>query len=113
MQWLTIRKATSKIFSAANFRGVISTAIETDLQKLEIILNRYADSGKEFDLSSLFFGFTLSSFTSMGFSIDVGALSLDEDPAPVPFAVAFDYAQSGITKRAVKSVHRFHNAELD
>lgn len=45
-QWLTIRKATSKIFSAANFRGVISTAIDDDLKKLEIILDRHAKSGE-------------------------------------------------------------------
>lgn len=56
----------------------------------------------EFDLAALFFGFTLSSFTTMAFTVDVGSLSLDSNAAPVPFADAFDYAQGGMSRRIFK-----------
>ena len=50
------------------------------------------------NVQGLFFDFTLSSFTKMAFSQDVGSLSLDSRP-PIPFAGAFDYAQIQMAKR--------------
>lgn len=50
------------------------------------------------DEQALFFDFTLSSFTKMAFSQDVGSLTLDTRP-PVPFAAAFDFAQSQMARR--------------
>lgn len=57
----------------------------------------------EFDLDNLFFRFTLNSFAEMAFGTDVGALSLDSDD-PVPFAAAFDFAQSVLDRRFNKCV---------
>ena len=50
------------------------------------------------NLSSLFFRFTLNSFAEMAFGTDIRALSTETD-APVPFAEAFDYAQSVLDGR--------------
>ena len=43
--------ATSKIFSANNFRGVITRAIDDDIAKLRTIIGNHADAGREFDLA--------------------------------------------------------------
>jgi cytochrome P450 len=87
--WQAQRKATSKIFTANNFKGVISQSIDTNMNKLMTILRRHADNGTTFDLSELFFRFTLSSFSEMAFGSNFGALSTETDE-PVPFAKAFE-----------------------
>ncbi|GAA5997838.1 hypothetical protein JCM5350_002745 [Sporobolomyces pararoseus] len=97
-QWQAQRKATSKIFTANNFKGVISQSIDTNMSKLMTIIGRHADSGTTFDLSELFFRFTLSSFSEMAFGSNFGALSTETDE-PVPFAKAFDYAQVVMNRR--------------
>ncbi|KAL8280285.1 hypothetical protein RQP46_007399 [Phenoliferia psychrophenolica] len=74
--WKIQRKATSKIFSTNNFRGFITTSIQSEIEKLKIII-----------------GFAL-----MAFGRNIGALSLETD-APVPFASALDYAQGVMNKR--------------
>ncbi|ORY63680.1 putative cytochrome P450 monooxygenase [Leucosporidium creatinivorum] len=96
--WHSQRKATSKIFNANNFRGIITESLDSNLEKLLAIIRRRADAGEEFDLDTLFFRFTLNSFAEMAFGTDVGALSLDSDE-PVPFAAAFDFAQSVLDRR--------------
>lgn len=53
------------------------------------IIGRHADNGTEFDISELFFRFTLSSFSEMAFGSNFGALSTETDE-PVPFAKAFE-----------------------
>lgn len=103
-KWSVQRKATSKIFSANNFRGVITRAIDDDIAKLTTIIGNHADAGREFDLAALFFAFTLSSFTSMAFGQDIGALKIDDD-TPVPFAVAFDFAQSRMDSRVFEPLY--------
>lgn len=102
--WYVARKTTSKIFTGANFRGIISTCLEEGIDKLVAIIKRYAKTGQPFDLQELFFRFTLDTFCKMSFGFDVGALSLDS-AAPVPFAQAFDRVQVLINKRFNKSVH--------
>lgn len=46
LQWNIQRKATSKIFSAANFRGCITNCIDADIAKLRTIVENHADAGK-------------------------------------------------------------------
>ncbi|GAA5940667.1 hypothetical protein JCM1841_002016 [Sporobolomyces salmonicolor] len=96
--WKTQRQATARIFTGSNFRGVVSTAIQTNLDRLTTIIGRHADRGETFDLADLFFRFTLSSFSEMAFGTDIGALSTESD-APVPFAKAFDYGQMVMNRR--------------
>lgn len=59
------------------------------MSKLMTIIGRHADNGTEFDISELFFRFTLSSFSEMAFGSNFGALSTETDE-PVPFAKAFE-----------------------
>ncbi|GAA5895285.1 uncharacterized protein JCM6883_001461 [Sporobolomyces salmoneus] len=97
-EWQAQRKATSKIFTANNFKGVISQSIDSNLNKLMTIIGRHADAGTTFDLSELFFRFTLASFSEMAFGSSFGALSTETDE-PVPFAKAFDYGQVVMNRR--------------
>ncbi|GAA5902147.1 hypothetical protein JCM8208_002488 [Rhodotorula glutinis] len=91
-QWQLQRKATSKIFTANNFKGIITTSLERNLNTLVTIIGRHADRGETFDLADLFFRFTLNSFAEMAFGRDLGSLSTETDEQ-IPFAVAFDEAQ--------------------
>ncbi|KAI5474182.1 cytochrome P450, family 4, subfamily A [Pseudohyphozyma bogoriensis] len=97
-RWYAQRKATARIFTEKNFKGVISSAIEEDLKTLKDVVSRMADSGEPFDLSGLFFGFTLNSFCRMAFGQDIGSVSLNVSEQ-IPFVPAFDYAQSRLSYR--------------
>ncbi|SGZ20464.1 BQ5605_C021g09279 [Microbotryum silenes-dioicae] len=96
--WTLQRKATSKIFNGNAFRGIIAQSIDKNIERLVTIIKRHADQGEVFDLSQLFFRFTLESFGGMAFGCDIGALSTETDE-PVPFTAAFDYAQVVLNKR--------------
>lgn len=90
------RKATSKIFTAGNFKGIITSSIQEHIRQLVTVIGDHADKNEEFDLSDLFFRFTLDSFTEMAFGKSTRSLETSE---PVPFAVAFDYAQGIMDRR--------------
>ncbi|KAL8277459.1 hypothetical protein RQP46_010181 [Phenoliferia psychrophenolica] len=96
--WKSHRKATTKVFAATNFRGFITTTINAEIAKLKLILGRYADSGEQFDLASLFARFALESSGAIIVGTSLGALSLTTD-VPVPFAAAFDYAHEVMFRR--------------
>lgn len=110
-----------QIFTSGNFRGLITDAIQTELQALKALLSQYADSGKRtssqvgvrrqtprltshnphvvaFDLADVFFRFTLDTIGLMAFGANLGALSLDSD-APIPFG------QSCRVPREVTLIH--------
>lgn len=103
MTILNAKQATSKIFTANNFKGVISQSIDCNMTRLMTIIGRHADNGTVFDLSELFFRFTLSTFSEMAFGSNFGALSTETDQ-PVPFAKAFDYGQVVMNRRFTKFV---------
>ncbi|KAL8286639.1 hypothetical protein RQP46_004167 [Phenoliferia psychrophenolica] len=94
--WSAQRKATSKIFTANAFRGLITDSVDETLAKLRAKLADLASSGEAFDLRPLFFAFTLDSFSLLAFGTAIGALSQD---TPLPFATAFDYVQTGMARR--------------
>ncbi|KAK4050286.1 hypothetical protein OIV83_003607 [Microbotryomycetes sp. JL201] len=96
--WHTQRKATARAFTGNSFRGVITNSIDSHMQKLVEIVKRHAESGQELHLDKLFFRFTLETFGSMAFGLDIGALDPDNDE-PVPFAEAFDHAQELLDRR--------------
>jgi hypothetical protein len=102
--------------------GIISQTLEHDIKILLRVVGQHADRGEgertycdrsnqpflvhsclfllAFALDKLFFRFTLSSFSYMTFGrTDVGALETGE---PVPFAEAFDEAQSIMDARFTK-----------
>lgn len=82
--WRVARKATSKVFTGTLFRTVIKSSIETDLSRLEKVLDHHVATGEPVDLCALFFAFTLNSFGRMAFSVDIGALT-ETAVKPVPF----------------------------
>jgi hypothetical protein len=120
-KWHSQRKATSKIFNTNSFRGIITQSLDSNLERLIAIIRRHADKGEgaprihlhlpsqlthlllhtAFSLDTLFFRFTLNSFAELAFGLDVGALSTESDE-PVPFAAAFDFAQSVLALRFTK-----------
>lgn len=90
------------------------------MEKLLAIIRRHAEKGEcvckrcapqsnttdstvgtAFSLDTLFFRFTLNSFAELAFGLDVGALSTESDE-PVPFAAAFDSAQTILALRFTK-----------
>lgn len=93
-EWYIQRKATAHIFTNSSFDGIISETIADDLVKLNKILTLKSQQAKEFDLSALFFAFTLDSFVKMAFSEDIGTLSESEESQAHPFSIAFDYCQA-------------------
>ncbi|GAA6003659.1 hypothetical protein JCM10207_003533 [Rhodosporidiobolus poonsookiae] len=99
--WHKQRKVTSKVFTPTLFRTAISSSISNNLTKLSSLLERRADQGSHFDLSDLFFCYTLSAFADFSFSTDVHALPADgfDETEPVPFASAFDEVQVLVDRR--------------
>lgn len=65
--WHGQRKATSRIFTGSNFRGIITRSLDANLSRFIAIMGRNADSGEELALSTLFFRLTLNSFGEMAF----------------------------------------------
>ncbi|KAE8227160.1 hypothetical protein CF319_g351 [Tilletia indica] len=109
--WKHARKTASHIFSAGQFRNWVQVVVHDELDKVVSLLNavtstdRSSSSAKNtqgvITLPELFFRYTLNSFSRMAFGTDIGCLT--KDPVcldkPVPFAVAFDYAQLIINDR--------------
>jgi cytochrome P450 len=100
-QWNVQRKLASQIFHVKNFRDFFMDIFREESVLLLLIFEKFAQSGKIFDLYDLFGRFTLDSFARIGFGVELKLLQkyLDGDQSPVPFAVAFDRAQSVTQKR--------------
>ena len=107
--WYKLRKATAHIFTRNLFEGVISDCINEDLSIVQQIFDKRSVDGQSFDLSSIFFAFTLSSFTKICFGADLGCLTpdMDNDTQPPPFAVAFNAAQVTLNRRFVNPWWKF------
>ncbi|GAA5941046.1 hypothetical protein JCM10213_001700 [Rhodosporidiobolus nylandii] len=88
--WAAARKTTSKIFNNNAYRGVVSVSLQRNLDKLLHLVDERAVPAEGFDISAVFFRFTLNTFTSMALGVDLALLDSLE---PVAFAVAFDYLQ--------------------
>jgi cytochrome P450 len=105
-EWKRTRKMASRVFSAGQFRRVVTTVVHEELQSVNGLLDTItAEEGQgTIGLPNLFFRYTLSSFSKMAFGADIDCLS--PDPAclhkDVPFAVAFDAAQEHINNRFAK-----------
>ncbi|KAK4051989.1 hypothetical protein OIO90_004519 [Microbotryomycetes sp. JL221] len=96
--WHVQRKATARAFTGNSFRGVITNSIDSHMSKLLAIVRKHSETGQELELDKLFFAFTLETFGSMAFGLDIGALD-SADNKPVPFAEAFDQAQELLDRR--------------
>ncbi|KAK0552250.1 hypothetical protein OC844_006453 [Tilletia horrida] len=110
--WKHSRKTASHIFSAGQFRNWVQVVVHDELDKIYSVLDAVSAQSAEgrksgiktagvISLPELFFRYTLNSFSRMAFSSDIGCLTHDPKclSTPVPFAVAFDYAQTVINVR--------------
>lgn len=102
--WRSQRKMASHMFSARQFNNWVRSVVHHELDVIDGLLDNVASKpGGTVAMPELFFRYTLSSFSKMAFSADLDCLSTD--PAsldkPVPFAVAFDFAQGVINTRFV------------
>lgn len=118
--WKKQRKAASHMFSARQFNNWVRVVVHSELNSIDELLDTVAKrkdltvksskstagsaasgAGGAISMPELFFRYTLSSFAKMAFAADLGCLT--SDPAslnqPVPFAVAFDSAQSMLNAR--------------
>lgn len=88
----------SHMFSTHQFNSHVRIVIHQELSRIDSLLEAVARSPQgqnTVNLPELFFRYTLSSFSKMAFSADLDCLSADPKclERPVPFAVAFDFAQ--------------------
>ncbi|KAJ1553640.1 hypothetical protein HK405_007340 [Cladochytrium tenue] len=95
-QWRAQRKSAALIFNVRNFREYVSVVFAEEVDHLLARLGRAADNGEVVDLHELFFKFTLDGFCRIGFGEHLGSLSSEK---PLPFATAFDDAQTRIVRR--------------
>ncbi|CAO1625864.1 unnamed protein product [Sympodiomycopsis kandeliae] len=99
--WKTQRKMASHIFSVNQFRTLVQGVVHNELSTVAGLMQGISSNSQSITLPEIFFRYTLSSFSKMAFSADIGCL--DKDPKclqeAVPFAVAFDSAQDHINKR--------------
>ncbi|KAI8819825.1 cytochrome P450 [Fimicolochytrium jonesii] len=94
--WKKQRKMASHIFSVRNFRDFTANVFADESVKLGALLENAAQTGQTIDLQDAFFRFTLDSFVKLAFGINLGSL---DSPLPVPFAAAFDRAQTFCDER--------------
>jgi hypothetical protein len=94
----------SHMFSARQFNTWVQSVIHNELDVIDGLLDNVATNPSgTIAMPDLFFRYTLSSFSKMAFSADLNCLSSDPSSlnTPVPFAVAFDFAQGVINERFV------------
>ncbi|RKO86207.1 cytochrome P450, partial [Blyttiomyces helicus] len=98
-EWKSQRKTAANIFNVKNFKGFVEGVFADHMELLNAKLETAVDDGRVVDLHDLLFRFTLESFGHIGFGISFGCLTSDD---PVPFAAAFDRAQSVVDQRSRK-----------
>ncbi|KAJ3375394.1 Protein kinase alk2 [Allomyces arbusculus] len=96
--WRAQRKTSSMIFSVRNFRDHMLHVFSRHARVLVDKLDTVAVRGTVVDLHDWFHRFTLDAFMEIGFGTPVDSLQAD---APLPFATAFDQAQSITSKRMI------------
>ena len=102
--WRSQRKMASHMFSARQFNTWVQSVVHNELDVIDGLLDNVASKPSgTIAMPDLFFRYTLSSFAKMAFSADLNCLSSDPNSldVPVPFAVAFDYAQNIVNERFV------------
>ncbi|KAI9217865.1 cytochrome P450 [Blastocladiella britannica] len=103
-EWKKQRKTASYIFNVANFRDHMVQVFADHTHDLCAVLDEAAASGRStegvVDLYDLLHRFTLDAFMEIGFGTSLHSLRQRE---PLPFAVAFDTAQSITSRRMVMS----------
>ncbi|GAA5824815.1 hypothetical protein JCM3770_004304 [Rhodotorula araucariae] len=97
--WQVHRKTSSKLFTNATYRGIISTSTHRSTAQLLEVIDHLAARGDDVNISQLFFALTLDAFAFMAFSTDPGSLLGQKEHKVHPFAAALDYVQTQTQKR--------------
>jgi len=114
--WKHARKTASHIFSAGQFKNYVQVVVHEELDKVVSLLNDSTSAKTSASpvivLPELFFRYTLNSFSRMAFGADIGCLTHEAQclSKPVPFAIAFDYAQAVINDRIMTPAFRLVEA---
>jgi fatty acid omega-hydroxylase len=98
-RWRVQRKMASHMFSAREFNQTIMVAFAQHAAQLDAILANAAETGKELNMAQLFFSFTLDSICKIAFGIELRALEALSSGHTIPFAAAFDSAQTIVGAR--------------
>ncbi|KAJ3356195.1 hypothetical protein HDU83_001774 [Entophlyctis luteolus] len=106
-QWKAQRKTAANIFNVKNFKDFVSTVFTSEMETFSTILSEYATSGEQFNLQEILFKFTLDSFTKIGFGIDLESM---QSKTPLPFALAFDSAQTRMLLRFFTPLWKLHES---
>jgi cytochrome P450 len=97
-KWRIQRKTAAKMFTRRNFRDGFFNTFLSHGSKVLTVLEGLKGGGEEcIDFQSLFFKFTLDSIAEIAFGADTGCL----DGTPLPFAIAFDKAQTLCMSRLI------------
>ncbi|KAI8810639.1 cytochrome P450 [Cladochytrium replicatum] len=95
-QWRKQRKTAANIFNVNNFRDFVEKVFQREMSDLDLVLTRHANQGTIIDLHDAFFRFTLDGFAQIAFSIELNSMLATSQ---VPFALAFDRAQTAVQAR--------------
>ncbi|KAJ3394124.1 hypothetical protein HDU84_000152, partial [Entophlyctis sp. JEL0112] len=106
-QWKAQRKTAANIFNVKNFKDFVNTVFTSEMETFSTILSEYATSGEQFNLQEILFKFTLDSFTKIGFGIDLESM---QSKTPLPFALAFDSAQTRMLLRFFTPLWKLHES---
>ncbi|KAJ3188630.1 hypothetical protein HDU85_004344 [Gaertneriomyces sp. JEL0708] len=106
--WRVQRKTASHIFNVKNFRDFVGRVFKEEAQILFDVLGQKADLSETVDMQDMLFKFTLDSFGRIGFNADLSCLTKEN----VPFAIAFDRAQTVLLYRFFSPLWRLEELLL-
>ncbi|OZJ05176.1 hypothetical protein BZG36_02221 [Bifiguratus adelaidae] len=96
-EWKWQRKTASQIFNVKNFRDLFTEIFVDEIAYMkQNIFDVAADRQEAIDFHSIMFKFTLDSFVRIGFGVDLECV---KKPGKIPFAEAFDAAQTMTARR--------------
>lgn len=101
--WKRQRKMASNIFSVSNFRTHVQRTVQHHLETMQQLAADCSKKQVEVNLPDLMFRFTLDTFAVMSFNANLECLPTDSQhlDKEVPFATAFDFAQTVVNERFV------------
>ncbi|KAI9340180.1 cytochrome P450 [Zopfochytrium polystomum] len=95
-EWKYQRKTSANLFNIKNFKEFVGVVFVEEMGLFSNRLERAVSNNEIVNLSELFFRFTLDGFCRIGFGENLNSL---EQEKPVPFATAFDDAQTRLVQR--------------
>ncbi|CAH7675951.1 cytochrome P450 [Phakopsora pachyrhizi] len=108
--WKKTRHSTSAIFTTNSFKTIMEPSVDRSLKSMLHIMELAAKKNHSIDFCDIFFKFTLESFLSMSFGVNVdlilGTLQLENNTENITlqsstnlFAEAFDFVQNQLDFR--------------